>query len=266
MISEIQQEQAVLYALGLLDADEADDFERQMDADAGLRSLAHDCQEASAALALAAPATNKPPADLKRRIMEGLNAGNAPTVVMATANQGAAGRAASALVAWVLPWVATGTLAVFCYLLTLREGRLNGENTALKGTLALQRHTRPVDPLAGITLCHLDAATGAAPGQPSATATVAWDPDQRVGLLQIIQLTPPASGKDYQLWAVEEGRPGTVNAGLVRVDERGSARVVFKPADDEGGGRGRVVAFALSLERAGGSPTNAGPIVMIGKF
>ena len=100
-------------------------------------------------------------------------------------------------------------------------------------------------------------------GTAQPRATVVWDPVQREGKLLVAQLTPPARGHDYQLWAVEEGRQEPVSAGLVRVDAQGSAAVDFQPA---GPGDAKVSAFALSLERAGGSARNEGPILLLGKF
>src|SRR5213593_1015724 len=68
MISEEQQDQAALYALGLLDADEDAAFESELRANAELRDLVRELREAAGSVALTAP-PRTPPASLKQRIM-----------------------------------------------------------------------------------------------------------------------------------------------------------------------------------------------------
>ena len=68
MISEQQQDQAALYALGLLGADEDAAFESELSANAELRDLVRELREAAGDLALTAP-SQLPPASLKQRIM-----------------------------------------------------------------------------------------------------------------------------------------------------------------------------------------------------
>src|SRR5437773_743066 len=68
MISEEQQDQAALYALGLLAANEDAAFESELTANAELRDLVRELREAAGNLALTAPSL-PPPASLKHRIM-----------------------------------------------------------------------------------------------------------------------------------------------------------------------------------------------------
>jgi len=99
-------------------------------------------------------------------------------------------------------------------------------------------------------------------GSPELAARVIFDPVSRRGLVLCDRFAAPA-GKDYQLWAIAGGSPASL--GLVRADAAGHA--VIKLADV---GDPRVLgAFAVSLEREGGSPTPtapAGPVVMLGKL
>src|SRR4029077_714264 len=69
MISEQQQDQAALYALGLLDADEDAAFESELRANAELRDLVRELREAAGDVALTAP-SQLPPVSLKQRIMD----------------------------------------------------------------------------------------------------------------------------------------------------------------------------------------------------
>ena len=110
-------------------------------------------------------------------------------------------------------------------------------------------------------MCALEPTPEFATAQPR--AAVLWDAAHRRGKLRVNQLAPPGAGKDYQLWAVVKDRKDTVNAGVIHVDADGKADVSFRPADL---GANPVVAVAISLEQAGGSPTNKGPILLLGKF
>ena len=55
-----------------------------------------------------------------------------------------------------------------------------------------------------------------------------------------------------------------MSAGVVSVDAAGAAQVAFRP--EASGGADPAAAFALSVERAGGSAKNAGPILFLGKL
>jgi len=70
----------------------------------------------------------------------------------------------------------------------------------------------------------------------------------------------PGAGKTYELWAI---RPNTPPEPAGLLDVRGAALVarvdtVPRPQD--------VVAFAVSIEPAGGSKSPTGPIVLVGNL
>jgi anti-sigma-K factor RskA len=91
-------------------------------------------------------------------------------------------------------------------------------------------------------------------------AVVVWDSEKNQGVLKLEKMPPVEPGKDYQLWVVDPQKPAPVDAGVVRVDEQGFAKIDFKPVD-------AVVSaekFALSVEKEGGVPKGEGPIVFIG--
>jgi anti-sigma-K factor RskA len=79
----------------------------------------------------------------------------------------------------------------------------------------------------------------------SSMATVYWDTSSRVVWLLVNQLPMPVSGKQYQLWAIVDGKP--VDAGIFDVDE-GIPFVKLKTIP-------RAQAFAITLEKQGGSLT-----------
>jgi anti-sigma-K factor RskA len=236
MISEEQQDQAALYALGLLGADEDTVFESELRANAELRDLVRELREAAGNLALTAPSL-LPPASLKQRIMGEIAMETKRVVPMPT-------RRAS--FGWV-PWAIAAALAVFCGLLALDRVRLERQLADI----------RAADPLMQTTFFTL---APSAPAPADAKATVAWQPGRQSGVIRISNLPAPQPGKDYQLWAVDTEHKDPISAGIVRVDKNGVAQIRFKPVEKAE----HVKAFAISLEREGGVPKKEGPILLVG--
>lgn len=84
----------------------------------------------------------------------------------------------------------------------------------------------------------------AVPGKPAAVADVFWQP--RTGEVFVMDVSLPAApaGRQYQLWAIVNGRP--VDAGMLRDTKMQVQQMkAFAQAD----------AFAITLEKSGGSPT-----------
>jgi anti-sigma-K factor RskA len=236
MISEEQQDQAALYALGLLGADEDAAFESELRVNAELRDLVRELREAAGDLALTAPSL-LPPASLKQRIMGEIAMETKRVVPMPT-------RRVS--FGWV-PWAIAAALAVFCGLLALDRVRLERQLADI----------RTADPLMQTTFYTL---APSAPAPADAKATVAWHPGRQSGVIHISNLPAPQPGKDYQLWAVDAEHKDPISAGVVRVDKNGLAQIRFKPVEKAE----HVKAFAISLEREGGVPKKEGPILLVG--
>jgi hypothetical protein len=92
-------------------------------------------------------------------------------------------------------------------------------------------------------------------------AVVIWDTEQRNGVLQLDRLPPPAPGKDYQLWVIDPSKPLPVSAGVLSVPGLGLIRTSFHPVQPVQS----AAAFAISLEKSGGSMKPEGQIIFIGK-
>ena len=92
-------------------------------------------------------------------------------------------------------------------------------------------------------------------------AVVVWDTNQRNGVLQLDKLPPPAPGKDYQLWVIDPSKPLPVSAGVLSVPSLGLIQTSFHPAQPVQS----AAAFAISLEKSGGSMKPEGQIIFIGK-
>ncbi|MEO7211141.1 MAG: anti-sigma factor, partial [Chitinophagaceae bacterium] len=81
------------------------------------------------------------------------------------------------------------------------------------------------------------------PGKEDNTATVLWDTKSRDVYLMPTLIAPP-SGKEYQLWAIVDGKP--VDAGMLQNCEDGMCKMKNMP---------NAQAFAITLENKGGSKT-----------
>lgn len=247
MIPEDQQDQAALYALGLLPADEADRFERAMDADVELSDFARSLREASAALAHGLP-TATPPSALRSRVLAEITRGTPPAAAPAPAVASVGDPGDSKIVpfrlpAWI-PWAVAASLLALCGVLGTERARLQRE----------LQEARVADPLAGMALFNL--ATTPDKGSLKAQATVAWEPVRQRGILRVTGLPAPEPGTDYQLWTIGTGDPDVISGGVIHVDPSGAAQVEFHPVAPV---PGQAKVFAVSLERAGGSPTHEGP-------
>jgi anti-sigma-K factor RskA len=99
-------------------------------------------------------------------------------------------------------------------------------------------------------------------GEQALRARVTYDPASRRAVVVFENLKAPA-GHDYQLWGIHGA--ATANLGVIKTDRTGRAMIHLENAGDPA----TLIAFAVSLEPAGGSPTPAapsGPVVMLGKL
>lgn len=261
-MNEGQQERASLYALGLLDADEAAEFERELAADGELRTLTAELREAVASLVRTASEALPPPR-LRARLL-------ARVAKEARASDSILGKpvAGPAWTQWI-SLAAAAALAILCVFLRSEKAEAERHWLVARSELATLRKmygTAEANTdrasIAQVAFCTLEPVP--APQQTGPQAAVLWDAARRRGRLHISGLPPAGEGKDYQLWTVETGIKDPVNSGLVKVGADNIAEVEFQPQGDDG--KGPAVAFALSRERAGGVPKNEGPILFLGKL
>ena len=85
------------------------------------------------------------------------------------------------------------------------------------------------------------------PVYPTAKALIYFDKNKKEVYLSALKLPKAPTGKQYQLWAIIDGKP--VDAGLIE----GTSNVLKMKSMTN------AVAFAISLEATGGSTTEAGP-------
>ena len=80
---------------------------------------------------------------------------------------------------------------------------------------------------------------------PSGMATVYWNTDSKEVYLLVNQLPKPVTGKQYQLWAIVDGKP--VDAGVFDMPEEPQLMKLKTIPNAQ--------AFAITLEKQGGSET-----------
>ncbi len=79
---------------------------------------------------------------------------------------------------------------------------------------------------------------------PTSLATVYWNPNSKQVMLSVDNLPAPPPDKQYQLWALKDGKP--VDAGVFDMDKDPMHQMTIPIAAAD--------AFAVTLEKKGGSP------------
>lgn len=264
-------DQAALYAIDALPADEAARFRALARETPSLAALVAEYEAAGALLAeTLAPLV--PPPDLRGRILADITGKFAPV-------EAAAGSHSSAAV--FVPWGVAAALAVSLGLMWLENQQVTREKSTLRDriarlgdvqkelearrvtdaakdreTIALRKKIADLehrDPLAETQVAPLASKLDA-----SYLAAIAWDNDAQEGILKVHRLPAAELGKDYQLWIIDPNSAAPVSGGVFTVKADGSATIHFSPAQKVSS----AAAFAVSMEPAGGSASPQGPIVL----
>lgn len=89
---------------------------------------------------------------------------------------------------------------------------------------------------------------GGTPKFQGSMATVYWDSRSKDVYLVANNLPAPAAEKQYQLWAIVDGKP--VDAGMLELEAPGTGDLLHKMRNIP-----KADAFAITLENKGGSPS-----------
>ena len=261
------------YAIGALDEAERRVLEQHLaegcpDCEAELRRLG----DGVTALAASAPPYAPPPA-LKARVLERVRTEGVDRALRAVP-QGSRVLPLKPRRAASLTWVwaaAAGVLAATSVGLWRITDRLNGELVAARQSLDTQRQElaekdrqlteqqRWSDMLGGAGTRVVDMKL-TPQGNAVLKARAIYDPQSRRAMIVFTNFTPPV-GSDYELWALRDGKPASL--GVIHPDASG--RAMMKLGDT--GDPAHLGAFAVSLEKAGGSSSRTapdGPVVMVG--
>ncbi len=264
MIDERTEEQASLYALGLLSEQEAREFERELRESEELRGFVAQLKRSADLLATSAPSVEPPP-HLKQKLLDQIEQ-RMKIVPLKKAETLFAP-------AW-FPWAMAACLAVLCAIFfsenksaRQRSARLRDELQELqKQTISLRGETdilqnqvaefRSKDRLSQLRIAMLSSLLASS---PKAVAVSVWDNEQQKGVLVVEHLASLPSDKDYQLWVIDSKYPSPVDAGVFTVDEKGAVRFQFQPKS-----RVNFEKIAVTLERKGGVAKPEGKMVLLG--
>jgi hypothetical protein len=83
--------------------------------------------------------------------------------------------------------------------------------------------------------------------EPEASVKVMWSADMKKAVMHAEKITPPPAHMQYQLWVIADGKP--VSVGVFNYDE---VEQMTEPFDVNAQ---NITAFAITLEKMGGSPT-----------
>lgn len=252
-------DEALDWVLGLGSPEERAAFEREMEGDPALEELVEALLEGGAVLAMSVDQV-QPPAELQSRVFSRIGAVEKPATdtVIPFAQPKSAPYGASRF-REVMAWAAAAVFAAGCFWFW-RESETTGRNLAsanhqigtLEGELA--------EASRGRDLARIEVATlkSTIEEYREGVALVVWDAEKQEGVLKLEKMPRIPTEKDYQLWVVDPSHQNPIDAGVVRVDENGFARVRFKPATSVTAGK-----FAISVEQQGGVPVAQGPIVLV---
>jgi anti-sigma-K factor RskA len=96
------------------------------------------------------------------------------------------------------------------------------------------------------------------PISPAAKALIYWDKERKATYINTSALPPLAEAKQYQLWAIVDGKP--VDLGMLPLDKQEASLIRMKDV-------GEPQAFAITIEPKGGSanPT-MDQMIVLGKL
>lgn len=252
-----------LLALDALDVDERDVLADHLARCPACAEEAVGYAEVTAALALALPQADPPPA-LKGRVLAaarrqrpaGLDTGRRPPIALWSGARARRWRVSlSSLAAAVALVLAAGSTV---WALSLRA-ELESQNARIAQlSVRAENYQRVTAVLqAADTQIRVLQGTGEA---PSAFGRVYVDPDSGEGMLMVRNLPPLPPGHSYQLWVVgADGR--RQSAGLLTwTDRQGNGYTLIRCPET----LARWQSFGVTLEPAGGSPGPTGPRLLGG--
>jgi len=250
------------YALGVLDEDERQVFERHLPLCEECRREVADVRLVSEGIANTVEAVAPPP-HLRARIMAAAQA------IPAGPRQATGTRGAMAMFPWWLAAAASVAAVVFGGLWRTSSQRLDvaeGELASTRQQLAQAQgrmasvqsvadHARQqLDILSAPDVVRVDLIGQAV--SPSAGGRVYWSRSRGLAF-SATNLPPLATGRVYQLWLVTS--PAPVSAALVGPDPAGRFDAIVPGATSL-----EPTAFALTVEPEGGSPGPTGAMYLLG--
>ncbi len=254
MINERHEEIACLYVTGALPQPESRAFKDEVRANPELQKLVKQLRDSASALAIVQPPIAPPP-QLKNKILAKIarepETGKIISLPVAAKNFPAL---------W-LPWAMAAGFAFLAVVQFLQAQSLRQQtrslNSAVAGLSTQVADLQKKDTLSQMRITMLNSLLD---NSPKAVAVSVWDNEKQSGVLVVQNLAPAPTGKDYQLWVINDKYPAPVNAGVFSVDDKGTVRFTFKPDMP----MTSVDKYAVTVERKGGVPKAEGKVALLG--
>ncbi len=284
-MTERQEEQAALNAMYSLDAHERQILRAEIRTNPRLRALASELEDAATKIALLLPAEAPPEEDralFLKRLRQHCSAKvtpfgtsfrilRKPWVAWATA-------ASLAVIAWN-SYRAWRDLSHEMKTLVQSESVARVEAASALGKVAglekkLTDATGASERLAGeitnlkqfnvFASMEVTSLRATVHKFEESAAVIVWDSKKQEGQLKLEKMPPVQANRDYQLWVFDKKNPAPISAGVIKVDARGMASVIFKPAEPVSS----ATKFAISIEAVGGVAKKSadGPVIFAGPW
>jgi len=257
------------YAIGVTDPEETAFVERTLAGHPDLAADLADYADLGERLLYTAPPIEPPSTledNLRATLAEGATAGAAvATAIAPEKNQQGFWSQVRAIFnpgAWTPLGVAAAAAILLLLVMNgvwlMQINRLQTEQVALQAQLNLQERTLAM--LTGATGGVEEVALHAAGDATSASASLRWDPQAQVAVLQADNFPELSPEQVYQLWLIQGDE--RTSGGLFTVNDVGDGVLVFTPpAPLE-----TFNAFGITPEPAGGSDGPTSPPVALGQL
>jgi len=146
--------------------------------------------------------------------------------------------------------------AYWNYSLYNKNKELNNENESYVAKISSFEKDMDVMHRSSIKMVSLKGMEAA----PSALTTVFWDSTSHNVYLLINNLPIPASDKQYQIWALLDGKP--IDLGMIQNEYFIQQKSLLIKAQNVS----KAQAFAITLEKKGGNPTPQGQMIVLGNL
>lgn len=206
-----------------------------------------------------------PAANVKEKIMAGIGVAPAEEAGIVRDLYSAAETPVRSLSAW--KWVAAASVVLLVGSAVMNVMYYNKYDTASKELAESkqllakeQEHAKDMtDDLTAVKDPNsMPVALKGMPEMPDAKAKIFWMQDTHKVMIDASALPDAPQGMQYQFWAIVDGKP--VDGGMIITDDKGK-KYRMQPMKSFG----KAEAFAISLEKAGGSPAPT-KVVSMGKI
>lgn len=247
-----------LYVAGATTAEENRQVEVWAEQYPEVREEIESLQEAMESYVLSQ--AKEPPPGLKEKIFAQINPSQAPTIDIA-ARQAPVYRMPASY-----KWAVAATILLLVGSLALNYSFYNKYNTASRelqlAQTELQRQqsvAKTMEDEVGVMKDRnaIPVVMNGTEKSPEAVAKIFWMKNNGDVYVDASNLPQTPSGMQYQLWAIVDGKP--MDAGMIST-EKGTVHLQKMKSF------GKVQAFAVTLETAGGNPTPKGDMIVQAKI